>query len=530
MSKFSKHGGPETREPVNSVVLREMFIILLLDPGAFQAADPHIKIEELVGDELLYGVVWSIWREYYTQYAALPGKQVAMAELQARFDRDPDDEEISDKRKRRLERFVQTVFAADAADLDSAWALSQLKLYLEDLQAEKLRRIFNGLETPANVGELLEQHRTQAAASSSLGVGEVEAAFPDEWAPQGVRVESSGHDFIDRFCGGGPADGEALLLYGPTGSCKTTLLLSMAYYKAQLYEREWAESPGSKRKMAVLFHYEDTKEVIRQRLLVRAADVNRERFQLPEGETLKFHDGPDWLPYERERFAAMFTQGVQPAHEAERVRRAKRTIQEHLIIFDMTGADKGRGRGGVPEVVALLGQLERQWNARIGFVGVDYADLLIAPYAAAQRLDSTAKRDLMEKAPFYLRTQVSQHFSCPTWLLQQLDAKTNASAAGYVPRSTDGANCKTMAFNADYSFAVGRPSLEGIAVIGCDKHRRSPPMGTGLIRSNLAYGEVLCADKEFMLDTSSRAIVRRENQAMLAEAERLGLTNAGGWE
>ncbi len=459
-----------------------MLTVLLRDESAFLAVRDRLKAKHFDRDDRRFALVWNALEDHYKEFSELPGGDELMAEVERRLGIVED--ELSSDEIEELEEFLSRVYEVDQSAIKPRYGIAKAKQFIGDALASDLSRISSewSEERPVLFGRMLDERLTELRDVETLDA-DVEEAFPVGWTPRRLELKTTNVPFWDSFMDGGQAGGEVLGLLGPFGSCKTTLMVQTAVEACLASNSVWrANGSVGNPERVYLASYEESKEEIRMRVLGYAAQILRNRLQ-------NMHSWDDLerrelLPYERTRYAAAIRNGLPVSFERTRARTAMRIVNRCLTIYDMTGADNGRGAGLADELSALVRNDQRKYDMPgVRSVFVDYAGAAVERFLDQHDLDRKEMRGYLKSFPLHCKQKIAVPYNATVWIAHQLNGTANSKGSSQVQHHTDAAETKSFAENLVYCFTVGvKDQATNLCVLAKTKARRSGGSPTRIIR------------------------------------------------
>lgn len=415
----------------------------------------------------------------------------------------PGDEAAAKAERRYLEHLISQFLAERHFQRDIPVSLGLASGGVVDIRTQ-----LNEWSVKAANASFLGREVTSSADMPSIG-GEIQLP---------PSLEVTGLPWIDEYLGGVRA-GDMLGCMGPTGGGKTTLLCVMAVRMAQNYYAR------QQNKLSVFIGYEEGSSKMAYMFWSAAAHIARERFM----NLVAKEDGSDavaafWAslsdstrPYDYDLTLPENKNGKIILGERERWELTQDWYNKHFVFLDFSSnssAGDGYGSGGVPEIISVLNKLREDRNADIGFVGIDYAGLLMNRYLGTN--NATKHKDQiwreMQNLPDELRTQVAENFKAVVFLAHQLAGGDTKKIPVY--RYTDhlcAQGSKAFAENLRGCLCINRQCPKTrVSTINWSKIRSSVPVNPyGLVRQNFTYVDMLLVNDEYVASETTRSIVKR---------------------
>jgi hypothetical protein len=483
---------PEPRTPKLTQGERELLLVgLMRIPAVIRAAAGQLR-DSHFSAEPEPAALWRATLASWNRDQQPPRKSVLLAALDSvretsYVDMYAFDDAVGSSTTYR--EVVESAFNYLPAELDVGWTLDTLKRFLRERHLDLLQTQLGEEGVPAELPAMLQRYLAESRQIESLQDRAVNVPFPAHETFESVITVPTGVPFIDEFLGGGMGLGEVISLMGPVGSCKTTLSIQLCVEAARraAARKVKAAELGKKVKQGVAyyFYYEGELPELRIRALACAGKIARTTlaslgspFDLSKLSTR--NDPESYKAYERQLFAEIFANIPNPPGELERYQSSIRALNAGLRLVDMSGktdASRGRGRGGVSEMAAILdNEVRMNPDQEVSFVVLDYAGLMARRFVLAKgNWDSSMFRVMLTDVADQLGDLIAGPHKCPVLMVHQLKVALGKMSSGYVPHHTEGAECSSIAENAHFAFQVGVPDKENRVVINCSKHRRQPP-------------------------------------------------------
>ena len=299
-------------------------------------------------------------------------------------------------------------------------------------------------------------------------------------------------------------DSEHLYL---TNNCivthNTTLSQQLSISLAALQMAKWEH--GNKRQslgMSYFVSYEMPGHEIMARLYANFAQINVQKFF--EGAPLA--KGLDMSPQDQVLFAKAIEYGVRVPSEKERYEHAKKRLSNNWRLLDYSGMslneddlpNPGKGSGLWPEIAnqiaADMESYKRQGKKRhVAGIFIDYIGIMAQRHCQFHDKDPSRHiRIVCAEAPQNARSYLSYRFSCPVFLVHQLNAAAAKLKPGQIADMGDAAESKTMSHNCNAVFVVSQPTSDEhrLVRINRQKGRRMPGMGSVVLQVQGQYARV----------------------------------------
>jgi len=505
-----------------------MMAILIQNDEVYNAVAEALKPELFPSHDMMYSVLWGVVKKFKEEHEDFPDYQLLQAEVSDVLGDDPD--LLNDTEIDELNQFIDFAFDKDSFDDNPAtsskyarWAIKQFRAFLEERIAHEARdQIYKDNSVPVNLPDLLDDLQNRVEQVRAVADGTVKPAFPEDWDKKtALQLFSTGISFLDRFLGGGHANGELYGILGPYGSCKTTLAIMILVNAAKAFLAQSKTGDNPKKKIAFMVSYEARLPEMRARSLGYAAKVQRSTMESMTSKDDLSTSG-NLRPYEKRLFKKKIAQGKKVKGERERIDAATGWMNEHISFIDMTGYDddhRKAGGGGIKEIARRINQVLRaNPGTECGLVVIDYVGAMVKRQMAAEDLDDAARRHLISDTPLLTKAQIADQFDCPIWFMHQMSGEANARGEGAKMHHTDSAEAKNFAENLDFAFVLGNTNSDNLATLACTKRRRQPPKDSTIIKIDGGMNRVLDMEDRFVLDTRTKKIMSHDEQHKLPHA------------
>lgn len=237
----------------------------------------------------------------------------------------------------------------------------------------------------------------------------------------------TGIDFLDRMLGGGHIPDGVHGLLGPFGSGKTTLGTMIAV-AGGLHERR-----SGRNGKWVYIVIDDPADRIVCRALSHGAKVNRQTAidYISAFLRNRVFDGGD---HERNRCAGFLEE-----------------VQRNFVVLDLFAASFG---GDSAPIFYILDKLEEIQPPIAGIV-LDYAGLVVTRHIDLQELSEQRISRELRKLVADCRSELARQYSCPVWVIHQLNTNANRSSPSVVANHRDAASCRSLGRELDACIVLG---------------------------------------------------------------------------
>lgn len=383
-----------------------------------------------------------------------------------------------------------------------------------------LRRLMAGNPgVPENLSGVLESLSDQTARISSLqGFPEVNIA-PEVGAV--LRAPSVFHKtsvgWLDARLNG-QREGDCNGLLGPTGGGKTTLAVHMAVACAKQCWQE-AQVTGGPAPIVVYVTAEEAASKLLPRIWSAFCDIRRAKLEEFESWDQLTQPG-DLDAYELKMQAGQ----EDKLSEIERYQLNAPIMRECLRVLDISGSDEfpGAGYGYIPEISAYLSRYDRP----IRSVFIDYAGLVCMRHMEKNGwTDKDAYRRLLQNFGDQGRKEISERYSCTTWVAHQLRGEAGSFSPTKLMTHSDAGESKDFAVNMAVCMCLGTEDKKtGCRLLNVSKVRYRPgaqvqPV-TLKIHDDFAVMQDVTSD--YMLDPAANKILTREEAKHVMGLEQVG--------
>ncbi len=512
---------PASKTRMDVVTIEMMMGGLLRQKEAFEAVDEHLQFEQFTDDERHWWALVMALREYYKRHRVAPSDVVFASEMN-QFLQD-EQNSLAPEQETALQTALEVFYAVPAEKFDVDWVLEQVRRFIAERLEDSVKADLASTDLLI-LPEILGDLQLKISAVEQLGSTDAVDLFEDGWGFTPTIRRPTGLGFFDCFTGGGDAGGEVYGLIGPTGGCKTMLMLQLVAETARRFYGEWLADKSQPPKMVYLATYEATVPEIRQRLSIYMAQIPSEDYNtLTKWADLSTSTNLATLKqYEKERFNIELGSGVQVLGERERYMGAMEMVKKIVRVLDYSGSNPnepaGKGCGLVPELAATMRKEARK--QRIGLLAVDYVSAATERHIAHTNVGYNDLRQLVGRFPMHCRNKIAVPLDIPVYVAAQLAAAQTSKAPTYIPHHNDAAEAKNFGENTHFCFNLGTmDTKEHCCVISCSKHRTAPPRTHTIVHVQGSLGRVEHAFDKFVLDTASKGIVRKDLKQRMQRAD-----------
>ena len=486
--------------------LRLFVTILMQNETVFS----HFKSKMTVAHfpEESYQLLYRVLLDFNKENNCLPSFTEIWADLESMFEQDS--EIISDGGRIDLEDFLSEATDPDFLNSEQAhskklekFALRIGRRILMFAQTDKLQLALDKGIEEKDLPFVLQKVQIELEMLKTMGIKDKAAlTFDIDWDKRDPRIiRTTGLGFIDKYLGGGSAEGEIYSIMAPYGTCKTTLAVMLWCEAAKQCYEEKLENSNSKHGISVLVTYEAPKSPeILHRALMYAARVNRASLDKMgmEGLNSLLDDPENPLDYERKLFAREIEDGVfEP--ERFRVEKAITWLNSHTLCLDFSGSDKDyptAGSNGIDEILHRI-KLElrtRGPNYYVRNVIVDYLGLMVDRDSTLKEQEKGRQEDhkTYQTAVARLVREICKPLNCHCFVMHQLSGHANSMLSPTKTlHHTDAKGSKSFGENLDFSLVIGNLNSDSMGQIACTKHRRFRKVPPSIIRVDGEYNSVV---------------------------------------
>lgn len=314
---------------------------------------------------------------------------------------------------------------------------------------------------------------------------------------------------------GGFREGDIIGVLGPFSGGKTTLLATTAVRMAQNF------ASRSENKLSVFICYEDGAERMNHLFWSAAAQIERRLFEKEGRFWDDFSDKDNLKDYDRH--LPENKNGKIVFGERERWLAAKPWFNKHFVFLDFSSnsSSGGRGNGGVSEVVAALEQLSDERKMGIGFVGIDYAGIMIDRELAGDTKTKNMEQIWrpMKQLPDHLRSRVAVPMRATVLLSHQLAGNDIKKIPAYrYVTHLDASGSKSFAENLHACVCINtRDHSTRVSTINWSKIRSGVPKTPfGLVRMDDHVVGINLVNHLYTADEAARCIVKKGEAGFVA--------------
>lgn len=545
---------PRRRQaPLDLVKKEQMMAVLIRNPKAFVLARETLRGEHVRTIAPFYETIWDSVLKFYARHKELPSHGQLVDELSALCNSDPD--LFTDEEKDEIDKFLGYAFDDEGHGVESlststtfqVEAVEACGIFIKECIAARLgQELSNTASTPVDLSLVLRETISEISTADALTSAELEQPFPDDWdAQQSLNLFTCGIPALDDFMGGGWNAGEVVLYMAPMGSSKTTVachaVCQMAMHaKAILQAGAVPLGKDGKPKVpkVVLVFTENSVREFRSRLMAHAARIPWQRISENSKleETLCNEPVPAAIPetkYELREFDEDIKAGSRWRSEVKRIRRARKLLNDHVVLMDCSGGDStraGAGEGGVPEIAARIDAIFREESDYYPIALVcDHLSALGDRVSRGKSSEDEKFNLVMKRLPLEFRDMIAHRHHIPVMLMHQLAGAANARAKQNSLDHTMAASSKSIPEYVSFSFVANLPDPNTqLFQLKCDKHRRRPPSPTKIVRVDGEFQRIIDKSPQYTILPGSGAIVSKNEAEAYAVSTSFGAPG-GNW-
>lgn len=427
------------------------------------------------------------------------------------------------------------IFKMEPQEISLAWGRQLLRKLLEErFVQEPMYDAVNNASNRAltNMPQMLRAAQDRQALVESLQTSGPRRAIEHGWKPTKLNKIPTGVDFIDHMLDGGDVAGEVYGLLGVQKSGKTTLALQLTVAGAE-YDQTEARKATQRGERHVerpthYVGYETATDEIRNRLLVRAAEIRRDVVENWDESKLSTtgHLKPYEQVYFKDEIRALGLARVPG--ERERFARGAQLMVSNIRLHDMTTCpgNVNRGGGGIEEIAVEIRKAVQEDGCNPRRVIIDYAQTCVRRQVEVQRLRTDMYYHLLTSFGHTVLRLLAIPFQCPVWVLGQLNAQSNKKTSSSRHSYADAAGSGSFSENMWYCFQIGMPSEDLQAMIfEPGVARRSAKADRIVVRLDGAMGRIV-PDPGIIPDATGRLIRQEEANGSVRRAKRGSQSNA----
>lgn len=526
----------ERRHALDDAKKEEMIATLLRNEAAFSVVKDMLTVGHVRQISDWLGLIWRTAAEYRDTYEKLPSKAAIRADIHNALKANSglvDEDDLG-----KIDEFLD--HAWDSSEQGKAItktnspaakaAINTCKQFLEEIAALELREgLLRDGTLPASLPQMLEGHRTRLDLVESLTDVEIDVPFPENWDKRKqVKLFSTGVDVLDMFTGGGWRGKEVVLFMGPYGSCKTTVVMNgignMIRTAATLYNEGKSKKNKKGKAMVpliVLIFTESDKDEYRARLMSAMARVRWDRLSAMESlDDLDDSNKPgstDETKYEKAEFKKDKTAGTPFLSERERVIKAAKLANKHLLMIDCTDSEDSQhqiGKGGITEIANIVrSELRRRKGCYPLSFWVDHVSALADRMAEADSSHDDKLHLILKRLPRQAADKLAKPYNAPVMLMHQLSGEANSRRVTSKFHHSDAAGSKSIGEYVNFAIVTGPTDDEGLCKWECTKHRRTSAHKHRVIRVIGQFNRVI-DEPDYVIDFGRGRIVPKQEMEL----------------
>ncbi len=544
-----KSADPMSKVVVSERMRLEMLGIAIRNTDAFLTIRERLDASTMRRVSQSYAAIWQAVGEYYDANDALPDRSILTAEVS----RVLEDEyfTLTPAQEDQLADLLDAMFddtaykkPVETSREHAKWAVETAQKLLIQLAAEEIKEKLDDPHTLVEMPTMLQAMTEQVGAIQSMSASRSGELFATGWdVIEQKPLFSTGLKIIDEFIGG-MRSAEVYGVFGPYGSCKTTLAVQAVVAGADQCANLWEAALAAyttalaawkaaktgpkprrpKRPMVVYASYETPVGEFRERCLAVSANVPRSELIKMDHRGVKSLRGPtdEPKPYEKEFYAGHIAEKIPFPCEQARVMANAARLNKYVVFLDMTGKTEERqqkGKGAVPELALELRFEMKERNAKLYCLWLDHAASMCEEYMIAKETDAADRRVILRRIPKQLGTLIAGPLDAPVFVLQQLSGEANSRKTTADIHHTDSDECKSFAMYLDFAITTTRPNAEQVCIFRCTKHRRTPPLPHKFIRVVGDYNRVEDVSNFYTLEGGGLGIVSKSTANAVQTAE-----------
>lgn len=464
-----------------------LFAHLCRDAEVAEKALMLLREDDFFDDsEVVYQVLLVVLQEHWKRSHKTIGHKLLVVELETALTGSDTllGDEIDD-----LFELVDDIYSMDDKDIDKAWALEKIELFLQE------RRIRPALEEtdailPGKLSEHLkkleeERNRISMSSGRSLSIFSPESARLKQ-----VPRKPTGAAWFDTLMGGGLAQGKEVLgMMAPPGGGKTMGAVQIASELAMSREH------------VLIFSYETEFE--------------------PEYST-RFYSYMGNIP--RDRINGRSLDELNP-NDRKRLDEVLREYGEFLHPMDMVGQAGELGAGnGLMDVQSALRRL-RSRGIRPALVIIDQLLPMVDRYIAKIGEKQDNRRTIIQNTT-YDAVGLCSDFETNLLFLHQLDTKAMVKHYSHRPSFGDAAECKSFAYWLNFCIAFGTRDDKGCMWATSSKARGAAPQDI-IVQMNGEHNRIDYTEDRFTLEGRDFIDTFQDEGVVPSESKTKRRPNAG---
>lgn len=391
--------------------------------GKLQPA--HLE-REVSSDHVAY--IWTCSSEYYLKYKKTIPKHYLLAGIAERAEKNGialDDATIEE-----VGAFVDWIYSIPDSDMEHETGMEYLKQLLVDVHiTSPLQAMLSSGSDMSEIYEALQQGMNVAAVSAVEPLDPLAEFEMYQEASKPMPLGGTDIMYFNQLTNGGMAPGEVMMMVGPTGGFKTMMAVDIVCSMAMVQQ------------YSMFCSYEQAFKSgdLPNRFMSRMSGISKEYLRNTKLDTM-------------------------PADVKEKIRQAKQYGQYIQFMDRSQHIDKIEDIGGQVQDAINRGKKPE-------FIIVDQLLTWVSKWPELQGGDPKILRTMARDILLSLKREVCEKYGTRLLLLHQVPADVLKSGAGKALHITDSAECKSMAFWADFAVAMGVRTTQDVFILSCGKNR-----------------------------------------------------------
>lgn len=521
----------ERRGTLDYHAKEEMLAVLIRNVEAFEAVAELFTPKEAKTISDGAALIWRLTRKFYATYSELPGRSQLTTQIHQAMSDNPD--LIDRDEQADIDKFLDYAWNDEEHGKDISTsrsfcraAIDTCRQLMEEVVTDRMQvEMVKEGTLPVDLPHLLEATQSTLNQVKALTEVDVAVAFPDGWdVREEAKLIPTNVPPLDEFTGGGLRGSEVLLFMAPYGSCKTTTCCHAVSESLEKLAEEYVTGVGKKDKkgrpmipMITLIFTEGDLDEYRCRILSHMARVPWNRLTgMTDLSVLDDGTEPGQTPetkYEEAEFAADSAQGAPWLNEVQRVKRAVKLANRHLLLVDCTNSKDNPyklGAGGMEQIASVMqGIFRKRKNCYPTTFWVDHVAGIIDRLSETI-LDENVLRRRLGTIPLVARDQLATPFAAPVILMHQLSGAANEKGAAARFHHTDAEGCKSIAKYAVFAVQSGPVDNNNMCVWACTKHRRQPPSVSRIVHVIGNFNRLVDRTDTHGIAPNGRAIMSKQ--------------------
>jgi len=527
----------ERRPPLDEEKKREMLAVLIRNAEAYEAAQELLTVKEVKRWSEGMAVVWKLVRRFNKKFSELPDFGQLNAELHNETNANPDlltVEELGE-----IDEFLQYAWDDKEQGKNVAKskkhvrvAIDTCKQFLEENIATDFQQaIVHEGTVLVDIPKMLELTQLKLEQVRSMTELDLGVPFPPGWDTRNdQQLFTTGVEAFDTFMGGGYRAGEVILFMGPYGSCKTTLVCNgvanQLKYAASLVSAGKAKVDAKGNQLnpvVVLIFTESDMNEYRDRLMSNMARVPWKRLAtMTSLEDLDDGDAPgavDTTKYELTVFKDDIKNGRPWRNERQRVARATKLANKHLLILDCTDSEDSPykvGAGGIQEIANVIkGVFRKRDDCYPVAFWLDHVSGLVDRMGDTIK-DEAELRRVLTNIPRVAGEKLAKPFKAPIVLMHQFSGAVQNKGVVAKFHHNDAEGSKSIGKYAVFAFVSGSVDENGMCKWECTKHRREPPSKHRIVRVYGRFNRIIDCTHSYGINEGQRCIMKKSEMDTIA--------------